>query len=59
LLILNILSQNSNVNFKLVKLYFIEKIKKDKKIIDDENRLVKEKMKKAAETRTEYKKLKT
>lgn len=31
LLILNILSKNKNVNFKLVKSYFTNKISKDKK----------------------------
>lgn len=35
LLILNILSKNKNVNFKLVKNYFTNKISKDKKQIDD------------------------
>lgn len=35
LLILNILSKNKNVNFKLVKSYFFNKISKDKKQIDE------------------------
>ncbi|CAK82335.1 unnamed protein product (macronuclear) [Paramecium tetraurelia] len=59
LLILNILSKNRNVNFKLVKNYFTNKISKDKKQIDDCQKVVKEKMKKATELRAEYKKLKT
>lgn len=59
LLILNILAKNRNVNFQLVKQYFIDKIGKDRKQIEEDQKVVKEKMKKAADTRTEYKKLKT
>lgn len=36
LLILNILAKNKNVNFQLVKQYFIDKIGKDRKQIEED-----------------------
>eukprot|EP00825_Cyclidium_porcatum_P050970 TRINITY_DN9221_c0_g1_i5.p2 TRINITY_DN9221_c0_g1~~TRINITY_DN9221_c0_g1_i5.p2 ORF type:complete len:259 (+),score=57.36 TRINITY_DN9221_c0_g1_i5:592-1368(+) len=59
LLILNILSKNSNIPFGTVKNFFLTKLDKDRQQINKEKNEINEKMKIAQQNRTEYKKLKT
>ncbi|KAL4427594.1 hypothetical protein ABPG74_012985 [Tetrahymena malaccensis] len=59
LLVLNILAKNKNVEFKIVKEFFIQKLQEDRNQIEKDKQVVEEKTKEANQDREEYMKLKT
>lgn len=59
LLILNILAKNGNIPFKVIRSFFLKKIKDDKISIEKDKTVIKNNRDKAREERLEYKKMKT
>ena len=59
LLVLNILAKNKNVEFKIVKDFFIKKLEEDRAQIEKDRLIVDKNTNEAKEHREEYMKLKT
>lgn len=56
---LNILAKNKNVEFKIIKEFFIKKLEEDRAQIEKDRLTVENNTKEAKEHREEYMKLKT
>lgn len=59
LLVLNILAKNKNVEFKIIKEYFMKKLDEDRALSEKDRKVVETNTKEAKEHREEYTKLKT